>query len=326
MLLAALKAAGLALVVLTVGLRVYLANHRRAPEADLPGNVWATPRDAPLFEIAWMPGGDALQGMINASTGVVDNVATYRLGQKSVSRLAGYRSASAIAVAREGAVFIGTERGEVYRFENGRPTRVLKASGAKDPAIQCLVALDDGRVAVGCGASICLVDARGKLLWTDEIVWPSLNSLSASADGQILVAGSHWNRIAVIDVCTGRIVNVIETGFIISTTAISPDGSHVYAGGLDGTLTAWKTRTGEIEWMRSCGDQTANRIDVSPDGRLIAAGGWNDAVTVWGETGDLVATLPVPHASAVRFSPDSQSLAVSTQAGGVQVIPLVVRF
>ena len=73
--LAALKAAGFALALLTVGLPVYLTK-LIAPEAVLPKDAWATPGDTPVFEIAWMPTGDALHGVINPAGSGVHNVAT----------------------------------------------------------------------------------------------------------------------------------------------------------------------------------------------------------------------------------------------------------
>ena len=103
--LVAVKAAGLAVILLMAGLPVYLAN--RAPGAALAENTWATPDDTPVFEIAWLPAGDALHGIINPAVGGVNNIANYSPGEETVSRLTGYRWATAIAVAtnvREGTM------------------------------------------------------------------------------------------------------------------------------------------------------------------------------------------------------------------------------
>jgi WD40 repeat protein len=115
--------------------------------------------------------------------------------------------------------------------------------------------------------------------------------------------------------------------------AFSPDGQKVAALGSDGRVREWSLATGlsTASGMVSEAPLQRGRLDYRADGRLVAVGstgvvfvpasrgGWVLARTLGGEKGDVFAD----RVNAVRFSPDSQTLAVGggepSRAGDISI-------
>jgi WD40 repeat protein len=115
--------------------------------------------------------------------------------------------------------------------------------------------------------------------------------------------------------------------------AFSPDGQKVAALGSDGRVREWSLATGLSTASRMVSEAPLQRgrLDYRADGRLVAVGstgvvfvpasrgGWVLARTLGGEKGDVFAD----RVNAVRFSPDSQTLAVGggepSRAGDISI-------
>ncbi|MBW4620790.1 MAG: PD40 domain-containing protein [Cyanosarcina radialis HA8281-LM2] len=174
-----------------------------------------------------------------------------------------------------------------------------------------------------------------------------------SPDGKIAASGvakSGNNTVILRDVSTGKILktlnaqagqlspqslrwkNLYGTGSRVNNIGFSPDGKSIVVASADRTMTLWdsskgtklKTFQGLIEWTGS--------IDFSPNGKLIATTGMDSnnrqsEVKLWDiSTGKLFKTLiqePAPSEDGisrqVRFSPDSQTIAVISSDSTVRL-------
>jgi WD40 repeat protein len=120
---------------------------------------------------------------------------------------------------------------------------------------------------------------------------------------------------------------------IVLCVAWSPDGQHLIAGNIDGTLELWDASTGKhlAAWT---GHPLENSGKVgpwasavfaatwSPDGQVIASTREDNIIQLWNaRTGELLSVLPthVGSANIVAWSPDGYILAVSNDLGSVQL-------
>lgn len=333
---ALVKFVGLVLLVLSTVIPVFLARTdreavlRAARDSEYSQSIrarprlaitqaWPTPDETPVYRLAWSGDGSCLYGTVNPSRLARNNVVTFPVGSASKFEFQGFSLAMAVAATTQGTVVIGTDSGALHEFQGARHTLWPRTGAA---VVRQLTPLSTGSIAVGRSDSIELIDARGRAQWAQSVPCPGLTSLTGSADGCWLAAGSHHDQIRIVDARTGQVVQTIDTRSVSPVAAISPDGQHIVAGGTDGTLTCWNVPNGEIEWMRSCGESHVSTVDVATDGR-IAAGGLNGAVTIWGADGTLLKAIPMARTAVVRFSPDGAQLACSSYDGGVQVVSVV---
>ena len=116
---------------------------------------------------------------------------------------------------------------------------------------------------------------------------------------------------------------IIPAGVSVRGVAFSPDAELVAAGGSDGFLQIWDSRTGQTAGDRLVGN-TDNVLDVafSPNGRLLASVGADGTARVWDvqdsgllrEFGGDVGVL-----DAVAFGPDGTTLATGGDDGVLRI-------
>jgi len=99
-----------------------------------------------------------------------------------------------------------------------------------------------------------------------------------SPDGRTLVVVTEWAAdVALVDVASGRVTGRLrlpnpDTG--LGGATISPDGSTIAAGGLDGRIYLWDARTRKRRGDPLVGHENSVRsLAYSPDGSVLATAG-----------------------------------------------------
>ena len=146
-----------------------------------------------------------------------------------------------------------------------------------------------------------------------------------SADGSVLVGRTNWaelDKISVIDVETGAIIDEFRIGTDFDALEVSPDGGVIAvtftAAKKDG-LELWDRKNKRL--MSSLpGDQLwGSRF--SPDGKLLATRS-DDFIELWSvETGEKIARLVghTANVTSISFSRDGAYLASSADDGTARV-------
>jgi WD40 repeat protein len=146
----------------------------------------------------------------------------------------------------------------------------------------------------------------------------NINSLSLSADGKTLAAGSFEGKaIRVCDVVSGEERRRIALGQNWPCTVVlAPDGKTVAAGGFgDGAVRLWDVTTGKERRLVVTPPQElpVYTVAFSPDGRSLAAGG-SELASLWDlASGKLLRRFDSPGewVRALAFSPDGRTLATA---------------
>lgn len=147
----------------------------------------------------------------------------------------------------------------------------------------------------------------------------SINTVTISPNGQIIVSGSEDNTIKLWDLNTGECLATLaghEAG--VRAVAISPDGQLLVSGSADNTIKLWQLPTLENEPI--CPDpiytltghsDEVKCLVISHDGQMLASGSMDKTIKLWHlETGELKTTL-VEHWREVNhltISPDGRNL------------------
>jgi branched-chain amino acid transport system substrate-binding protein len=97
------------------------------------------------------------------------------------------------------------------------------------------------------------------------------------------------------------------------STAISPDGSRLAAGGLDNAVHVWDASTRQVVWTSSQHRDHVVALAFSPDGAHLASASMDATARIW-DSADGTQLLLLPHDEAltsVAYSPDGTLLATA---------------
>jgi len=145
---------------------------------------------------------------------------------------------------------------------------------------------------------------------------------TAGVDGSVWhveLEGSEPKKIPALSVnnLTAQVAGIYPLAF-------SPDGRHIFAGGVDGQVRDWDLRE---EKLRIWEGQTSSvvRIAISPDGRQLVAASLDGSIRLWDRNTGKSRTLPSQDAnvSVLAFSPNGQKLVAAGYDKAARVIDLV---
>ncbi|PYI89379.1 MAG: hypothetical protein DME26_01410, partial [Verrucomicrobia bacterium] len=118
------------------------------------------------------------------------------------------------------------------------------------------------------------------------------------------------------------ITNLIYDGSELGALALSPDGTTLVAGGLDGALTFWDLTTFRLTQRVALHEATVQEVAFSPNGKLLASCSADQTIVLW----DLDAKHVVANfgghgglVAIVAFSPDGRFLASGNLDGTVRL-------
>lgn len=189
----------------------------------------------------------------------------------------------------------------------------------------------DGQVLAtgGIDGRVCLWDLKSRpggvspetarvFSGSDRRVW----AVAFNPDGQLLASLSA-DSARVWDVASGTVLHELATGPSPEprSLAFSPDGGTVAAGSEDGSVNLWDVKTGKrlnpLRWHVG----PVRTIAFSADGRWLASGGVDKTVQLIDRaSGSRSHTFHTgPLVTCLSFSPDSQTLAATSDSSGPSV-------
>ncbi|MBI1918277.1 MAG: WD40 repeat domain-containing protein [Planctomycetes bacterium] len=206
------------------------------------------------------------------------------------------------------ALFVTGNRGvRVWSVKDRKPISLLgfrpEAERVTDYS-DCILALPEGRTAVGCGLkALSFLDVTsGRLLGSIDLPYKfGCKSVALSPDGRLLATvprpvNVSTTPVHVWDVATGRLLRVIDGeeiegrpqvpaighGSAVAQAAFSPDGLTLASAGLhDGTVRLWDVLTGKQLVRLEGHDGGVTSVAFAPDGRTLASGGFDTTILLW---------------------------------------------
>lgn len=145
-----------------------------------------------------------------------------------------------------------------------------------------------------------------------------VGEIAFSPDGELVAGAGLEGDLIVWSVEDGDEVASADLGNGIGSISFSPDGTQLAVASGDGVAILEAESGDEVDTLAAA--RGADPV-WSPDGRWIAGVTSEGYPTVWDATTfEAVETLPGQPATAVAFSPDSRSLAVTADPGNVRLM------
>lgn len=168
---------------------------------------------------------------------------------------------------------------------------------------------------------------RGRPLTVFKAHDDDIHVLRFSADGALLLTGSHDNTAKLWSVPDFRNVQTFKAPGQVTGGAVLAGGARVALGLWDGSLAIWDTRTGQPQ-IAVAGHMFGRvTVDVSPGGDRLVSGGSDQTIRLWsadtlepvrllssGEQGNKAHLGIVYH---VRFLDRDRILSLASRGGAV---------
>lgn len=146
----------------------------------------------------------------------------------------------------------------------------------------------------------------------------AIQSLLFTADGRSLVSSSGLDGVILItDVRSSGVVRILRGhASAVGGLSLSPDGSTLASGGMDGAVRTWDMKTGETIRKFKAGE-SSGAVAFSPDGSCLAAGGDDRQIHLWSTaTGEEIRTLRADSwTRCVAWLPDGKGLLAAGEQG-----------
>jgi WD40 repeat protein len=226
---------------------------------------------APAADAVFRPGG-RLVAIAAGPTVVLGNGRTLRAPV----------AVDSVAVAPDGRVAAGTERGTVQIWDaNGKPVREIRA-GASGP-VRVAFSPDGTRIATATRARVARVwnAGTGKLVLTLRGHHARLTSVRFSPDGSQLVTASFDHDARIWDTQTGRVVHVLRGHLrAVNDAEFSPDGRWVVTAGPT-TAGLWDASTGDLEFFLRGHFKKLTSATFGPSSRRIVTASQDGTVRTY---------------------------------------------
>ncbi len=159
-------------------------------------------------------------------------------------------------------------------------------------------------------------------IWSKEgILQQTLNGHTGEVLDVKFIPSKEKNKYELISTGVDKTVRIWQVfnrysnqAEAISSVAVSPTASNIYAASEDGKINIWRNNAdGRQELIRTfkASKNTISQIKYSPNGKLIASSGWDKTIKLWNaESGKLINTLKghKDGVNSIAFSPDNQTL------------------
>ncbi|MEZ5966153.1 MAG: protein kinase [Planctomycetota bacterium] len=293
-----------------------------------------THHDASIWQLSFSADGDRLLANDAAGHTSVVNVATHTV-------LAERRRAS-----RREAVWLGIDgRAPLVSLGGWRlveldpqlltPRReiVLEAVGV---APEQLMVHDDRFLTSVSGRRLDVWDLQTgrSCLRVPDATPTGFVAINVSTGGDRAVLADASGRLLVVEIPSGRSVQVLGGAFAVRDVAFDQTGRYLVAGGRDGSVRCWEVATGRLLGVHLGHDGAISCVAFAGARMLIATAGEDHTVRLWSPFGSPAHFELRGHVGAVTrvaFLPDGDRLVSASQDGSVRVwdtvtgMPLLAR-
>ena len=240
--------------------------------------------------------------------------------------------AFSVAWSADGSSFV-TGGGDdlVHQFETMRPTKPPKTFRGHSNDVHAVILSADGQAIMSAG------DDRRIIVWdvksgAAQREWMAhekqIPTLALSPDGETLASGSRDSSVRLWKIASGDLRHkLLGHSNDVLSVRFSPDGKLLASASYDQTVRLWDVAEGRSVRALTGHTNRVFSVAFSPDGSRLASAG-DTTVRVWDTASgaplhmfSLGGTVPTAqgnvaeHLSAVAFSPDGKTLAVSSTTG-----------
>jgi WD40 repeat protein len=167
--------------------------------------------------------------------------------------------------------------------------------------------------------------AKTAVVQPQDSAGATVEGAAVSPNGQTIAFGANGaNDTTVIRLWSVATRRVTATAKVsgnsgVTTVAFSPDGTQLAAAGFDAIVQLWDVRdpdTTPVPLANFSGHRfPIEHVAFSPDGATLASASNDGSIALWNTRGVILGGVS-NSSDALAFSPDSQTLAVSTGAPG----------
>jgi WD40 repeat protein len=201
---------------------------------------------------------------------------------------------------------------EIYSWKDSRDNPIVSAT----PIYRMAVSADGRTIAASCYDrdsntwEIKVWDmSSGEIILSYALPEGSIMSFGLTPDGKYLVSGIGEQKIAVINLKSGRVTKTIPVP-LLAIFKLSGDGQFILAGCTDGILKIYNFKTKKLMHEMDVFDNYPGILEICCSNTVFAAYDDNRGIVI-GDlvTGELITRISTDKLHALTLSPDGKYLA-----------------